>query len=71
MTNHSDLWEARKRDSGLVPELLAGDAPALVLVQGENRIRVNLTYVKALVAALTDAAADLAEVLAAGGVYHT
>jgi hypothetical protein len=42
----------------------------LVLVQGDNSIRIELTRVKVLVAALTDAAADLAELLAAGGVYH-
>jgi hypothetical protein len=31
---------------------------------------VDLPHVKGLVAAFTDAAADLAEVLASGGVYH-
>jgi hypothetical protein len=31
---------------------------------------VELSNVKTLVAAMTDAAADLAEVLASGGVYH-
>ena len=42
----------------------------MALVQGENRVRMDLTNIKGLVAALTDAATDLAEVLAAGGVYH-
>jgi hypothetical protein len=60
----------RELPNGLALELRAGDDPALVLVQGENRVRVELTQVKALVAALVDAAADLAEVLASGGVYH-
>jgi len=58
MTNQPDLWEARKLDAGLVLKLHAGNAPALVLVQGENRIRVKLSNVKGLVAALTDAAAQ-------------
>jgi hypothetical protein len=66
----SDLWEVRTLPGGLALELRAGDDPALVLVQGENRVRVDLAHVKALVAALAEAAADLAGVLAAGGVYH-
>ena len=56
--------------SGTTLELRAGDDPALVLAQDDNRVRVELSNVKPLVAALTDAAADLAEVLASGGVYH-
>lgn len=43
----------------MVLELRAGDEPALVLAQDENRVRVELSTVKAAVAALTDAAADL------------
>lgn len=70
MTDNRDLWEMRDLPDGLALELLADDTPALVLVQGETRIRVQLAHAKGLVAALTDAAADLAEVLAAGGVYH-
>ena len=70
MSSDPDLWEVRSLDGGLALELRAGDEPALVLVQGENRVRVDLAHSKALVAALTDAAADLAEVLASGGVYH-
>ena len=65
-----DLWETRTVLRGTVLELRIGDDPALVLVQGENRVRVKLAHIKILVAALTDAAADLAEVLATGGVYH-
>jgi hypothetical protein len=41
-----------------------------VLIQGEDTVRIPLVQAKALVAALADAAADLAEVLASGGVYH-
>jgi hypothetical protein len=50
-------------------ELWAGDNPTLVLARGNNRVRVELLYVKALAAALTDAV-DRAEVLTSGGVYH-
>ena len=64
------LWEVRELPGGLTLELHAGDSPALVLVQGEKRVRVELSRVKGLVAALTDAAAELAELLAAGGKYH-
>ena len=69
MTDKSDLWEKRTLASGLAVEMQAGDDPALVLAQGEDRVRVELANVKTLVAALTDAAADLVEVLASGGVY--
>jgi hypothetical protein len=51
-------------------ELWAGECPALLLIQGENRIRVEPIHATGLVAALTDAAADPAEVLTSGGVYH-
>ena len=48
--------------------------PALVMVQGSERVRVELADVKTVVAAMVDAAARLlaivAGVLAAGGVYH-
>jgi hypothetical protein len=60
----------RELDDGLAFELWVGDHPTLVLARGNNRVRVELLHVKALAAALTDAAADLAEVLASGGVYH-
>lgn len=65
-----DLGEVRGLPSGLTLELRAGDDPALVLSQGESRVRMELAHVKSLLAALTDAAADLAEVLTACGVYH-
>jgi hypothetical protein len=55
---------------GLALELRAGDNPSLVLAQGDTRISLQLADVKSVVAVLTDAEADLAEVLAAGGVYH-
>jgi len=70
MTDDADLWEVRTLAGGLSLELRAGEEPALVLVQGEDAVRIPLAEAKALVAALTDAAADLAEVLATGGVYH-
>jgi hypothetical protein len=70
MTHNPNLWETRPLPSDLTLELHAGDDPALVLAQGENRARVKLPHVKVLVAALTDAAADVTEVLASGGVYH-
>jgi hypothetical protein len=56
--------------SGTVLELQAEDEPPLALMQGDNQMGVKLGRVKAVVAALTDAAVDLAEVLASGGVYH-
>jgi hypothetical protein len=37
------------------------------VTQGKNRVRMELAHVKGLVAALVDAAAELAEVLALGG----
>ena len=49
---------------------LRGDPPGLVLVQGSDRVTVDLAYVKAVIAAMGDAAADLAGLLAAGGVCH-
>jgi hypothetical protein len=64
-----NLWETRPLPAGIRLELRAGGEPALVLVQGENRVRVALTQAKGVVAGLVDAAADLAEVLA-GGPYH-
>lgn len=41
----------------------------MVLVQGDDRVRIELIHAKHLVAGMADAAADLAEVLAAE-VYH-
>jgi len=70
MNEPYDRWEVRQLPRGLALEWHAGAVPALVLVQGDNVIRIELTRVKALVAALTGAAADLAELLATGGVYH-
>jgi hypothetical protein len=65
-----DLWEARPLPDGITLELRAGDHPTLVLVQGENRVQVELAHAKVVVAALVDAAADLAILLATGGQYH-
>lgn len=70
MSDTPDLWEVRDLTDDLTLELRAGDSPSLVLVQDGDRIRVELANVKAVVAALTDAAADLAELLTADGVYH-
>ena len=42
---------------------------SLVLAQGERRVGVDLPHAKVVVAALVDAAADLAQVLAAGARY--
>ena len=69
-TDSSDRWEIRELPGGIALELHAGAVPALVLVQGNSRIRVELTRVKALVAALTDAAADLTDDLASRGTHH-
>lgn len=65
-----DLWEARPLPDGVTLELRAGNDPALVLVQGENRVQIDLAYAKEVVAALVDPAADLTTFLAAGGQYH-
>lgn len=48
----------------------AGEDPALALTQRDNRVRVELAQVKALVAALTNADADLVGVLAGNGTHH-
>ena len=61
-----DLWEVRPMPGGLALELHGGDKPALVIVQGSDRVRVELADVKLVVAAMADAAADLAGVLAGG-----
>jgi len=66
----SDLWEVRTLPDGLALELRGGDKPGLVLVQGSDRVIVELAHVKTVIAAMGDAAEDLAAVLAAGGVYH-
>jgi hypothetical protein len=70
MSNTPDLWESRDLPNGLTLELRAGAEPCLVLRQGDDRISVELSNVKTLVAALTDAAAELAELLASGGMHH-
>ena len=70
MTNNPDLSEVRELPGGTFLEMQAGGNPALVLAQGTNKVRVELADVKVVVAAHVDAAADLAEVLAAGGVYN-
>ncbi len=69
-----DLWEVRTLPDGLALEL-HDNPPALVLVQGSDRVRVELAHVKAvhsaslrdgMVAAMGDAVADLAGLLAGG-----
>jgi len=63
-----DVWEVRTLLGSLALEL-HGDPPGLVLVQGSDRVRVDLAHVKAvhsaalrdgMIAAMGDAAADLA-----------
>ena len=66
MTDIPDLWEARELTGRLALGMHAGDDPALVLAQGEDRVKVDLADVKGVMAALVDAAADLAELLATG-----
>ena len=70
MSNKPDLWEVRDLPDGLALELWGGANPALVLAQGERPVRVDLPYAKTVVAGLTDAAVDLAELLASGKQYH-
>jgi hypothetical protein len=70
MTDNPNLWEVRRLPDGLTLELWRRGKPGLVLVQGNRRVVVDLANVKAVVAGVTDAAADLAEVLASGGRYH-
>jgi hypothetical protein len=62
--------EVRDLPGHLRLELHAGDHPALVLTQGENAVRIELAQSHHIIAALTDAATDLGELLAVGGVYH-
>jgi hypothetical protein len=67
---NQDLWESRPLLDGIVLEMQAGDTPALILVQDENRVRIELAHVKAMLAALAGAAANLTTILATGGEYH-
>ena len=46
MTGTPDLWEVRQLPGGLALELTAGAVPALILVQGNSMIRIELTRVK-------------------------
>jgi hypothetical protein len=55
-----DLWEVRTWPDGLALELCGGNKLGLVLVQGNDRVRVELAPAKAVIAAIDDAAADLA-----------
>lgn len=57
-----DLWEVRSVSGDLSLELRAGDRPALVLVRGGDRVRVELREVK-----VVDGAAELAGWLAGQG----
>jgi hypothetical protein len=57
-----DLWEVRTLHGGLSLELRGGEKPALVIVQGSDRVIVGLAHVKAVIAAMGDAAEDLAGV---------
>lgn len=59
----------RRLPAGVVLEAVAGEDPALVLVQGPNRVRVPLSEVQVL-AALTDAAVALASVRVEEGEHE-
>jgi hypothetical protein len=50
MTDSSDLWETQLVVANLSLELRAGDHPALVLVQDDDQIPVDLASAKVLVA---------------------
>ena len=65
----ADLWDVPTLPGGLSLEL-RGNPPALVIVQGSDRAKVGLAHVKSVIAAMGDAAADLAGLVAAGGVYN-
>jgi hypothetical protein len=70
-TDNPSLWEVRELPGRLALELRAGDDLAMVLVQGENRIRVQLADAKNVVFSLVHGTTDLAEVLSSGaGGYH-
>ena len=69
MINDPDLWESRELPGALSLEIGAGDSPALVLAQGDSRVRIELAHAKAVITALVDAAADLTTLLATGGKY--
>jgi len=64
-----DLWEERTLPDSLTLEL-HGNPPGLVLVRGSDRIRAELAHVKTVIAAMGNAAVDLAGLLVAGGVYY-
>ena len=70
MTETPDLLGVRTLPRWPDPGATGRGNPALVLAQGELRVVVVLPHVKQVVASLVDAAADLAELLAAGDVYH-
>jgi len=64
-----EFLDARFLDHGLVLELYGGAEPAIVVVQGLGLgcVRVELSYVKDLVAELVDAAADMVDMVAGIG----
>ena len=45
----ADLWKVRTMPGGLSLELCGGDKPSLVIVQGSDRVRVDLAHVKAVI----------------------
>ena len=49
MGENPDPWEVRRLPNSLTLELWGGGNPALVLVQGERRVVVDLANVKAVV----------------------
>jgi hypothetical protein len=70
MSSIESPWEVRDLPGQLSLELHAGDHPGLVLAQGENAVRVELVHARHVIAALTDTAADPAQILAVGSRYH-
>jgi hypothetical protein len=52
-----DLWKVRALPDDLALEM-RGNPPGLVLVQGDDRVGVELAHVKTVIAAMGNAAAD-------------
>jgi hypothetical protein len=67
VSDNPDVSEIRDLPDSPSLDLHAEKSPALLLTQGTKRVRTELAHIKTLVAALADAAADLAKILAAAG----
>jgi len=53
------ISDSRTLPDAITLERRAGDNPALVLAQGENTARTQLTHTRQVIPALTDNAAEL------------